>query len=46
MNINHSNDDTEQQNESTYTLEELLENCKPEDRHEPIEFGITGKELI
>ena len=46
MNMDYSNDHAELQNEPTYTLEELLENCRPENRHEPIEFGIAGKELI
>lgn len=29
-----------------YTLEELLKQCKPENRHEEIDFGIEGEELI
>jgi antitoxin MazE len=29
-----------------YTLEELLEQCKPDNKHEEIDFGIEGNELI
>lgn len=29
-----------------YTLEELLSQCKPESRHEEINLGIVGEELI
>lgn len=29
-----------------FTLEELLSQCKPENRHETVEFGIVGKELF
>lgn len=29
-----------------FTLEELLSRCKPENRHETVEFGIVGKELF
>jgi antitoxin MazE len=29
-----------------YSLEELLSQCKPENRHEEIDFGIEGNELI
>ncbi|MCP1322072.1 hypothetical protein [Bacillus sp. S0628] len=29
-----------------YSLGELLDQCKPENRHEEVEFGIEGKELI
>lgn len=36
----------EQDNKKEYTLEELLEQCNPEDRHEEIDFGIEGRELI
>jgi antitoxin MazE len=28
------------------TLEELLAQCKPENRHDEIDFGIEGKELF
>ncbi|WP_059041311.1 MULTISPECIES: AbrB/MazE/SpoVT family DNA-binding domain-containing protein [Paenibacillus] len=28
------------------TLEELLAQCKPENRHEEIDFGVEGKELL
>lgn len=28
------------------TLEQLLAQCKPENRHEEIEFGTEGKELL
>ncbi|RYL93511.1 AbrB/MazE/SpoVT family DNA-binding domain-containing protein [Sporolactobacillus sp. THM7-4] len=28
------------------TLQELLSQCKPENRHEEIDFGIVGRELI
>ncbi len=28
------------------TLEELLEQCNPENRHDEIDFGIEGKELL
>lgn len=28
------------------TLEQLLEQCKPENRHEEIDFGREGKELF
>lgn len=28
------------------TLEELLAQCKPENRHDEIDFGVTGKELL
>ncbi|HET7579863.1 MAG TPA: AbrB/MazE/SpoVT family DNA-binding domain-containing protein [Bacillales bacterium] len=28
------------------TLEELLSQCKPENRHEEIDFGGAGKELL
>jgi antitoxin MazE len=28
------------------TLEELLAQCKPENRHDEIDFGREGKELI
>lgn len=28
------------------TLEELLSLCKPDNRHEEIDFGIVGRELI
>ena len=27
-------------------LEELLAQCKPENRHEEIDFGVEGKELL
>ena len=30
----------------TYTLEELTEKITPENRHEEIDFGIEGEELI
>lgn len=29
-----------------YSLEELLAQCKPENRHSEIDFGIEGNELI
>lgn len=29
-----------------YSLEDLLAQCKPENRHEEIDFGVEGKELI
>ncbi|KZO00497.1 AbrB/MazE/SpoVT family DNA-binding domain-containing protein [Pseudobacillus badius] len=29
-----------------YTLQELLAQCKPENRHDEIDFGSEGKELI
>lgn len=29
-----------------YTLAELLSQCKPENRHDKIDFGKAGKELI
>ena len=29
-----------------FTLEDLLSQCKPENRHETVEFGIVGKELF
>lgn len=29
-----------------FTLEELLSQCKPENRHETVDFGIVGKELF
>jgi antitoxin MazE len=29
-----------------YSLEELLAQCKPKNRHDEIDFGIEGKELI
>lgn len=29
-----------------YTLAELLSQCKPENRHNAIDFGVAGKELI
>lgn len=29
-----------------YTLEELLSQVTPENRHEEIDFGIEGRELI
>lgn len=29
-----------------YSLEDLLTQCKPENRHEEIDFGVAGKELI
>lgn len=29
-----------------YSLEELLAQCKPENRHTEIDFGIEGKELM
>lgn len=29
-----------------YSLDELLAQCKPENRHEEIDFGVEGKELI
>lgn len=29
-----------------YSLEDLLAQCKPEQRHEEIDFGTTGKEMI
>lgn len=32
--------------ESKFSLDELLQQCKPGNRPEPIEFGIAGKELI
>lgn len=28
------------------TLEELLAQCKPENRHEEVDFGVEGKELL
>jgi antitoxin MazE len=28
------------------TLEELLAQCKPENRHDEIDFGVEGKELL
>lgn len=28
------------------TLEELLAQCKPENRHDEIDFGVEGKELF
>ena len=28
------------------TLEQLLAQCKPEQRHQEIDFGIEGKELL
>lgn len=31
---------------SEYNLEELLDQCNEENRHEFIDFGIEGKELI
>ena len=31
---------------SRFTLEELLEKCKPDNRHEEIDLGIEGRELI
>lgn len=32
--------------EPIYNLDDLLKQCTPEKRHESIEFGIVGKELI
>ena len=29
-----------------FTLEELLAKCKPENRHEEIDFGRSGRELL
>lgn len=29
-----------------YTLEELLSTCTPENKHEYIEFGRVGRELL
>lgn len=29
-----------------FTLEDLLSQCKPENRHETVDFGIVGKELF
>lgn len=29
-----------------YSLEDLLAQCNPENRHEEIDFGVEGKELI
>lgn len=29
-----------------YSLTELLSQCKPENRHETIDFGVAGKEMI
>ena len=29
-----------------YSLDELLEQCSPEKRHQEIDFGVEGKELI
>lgn len=28
------------------TLEELLAQCKPENRHDEVDFGMEGKELL
>jgi len=28
------------------TLEDLLAQCKPENRHDEIDFGVEGKELL
>ena len=28
------------------TLEELLAQCKPENRHDEMDFGVEGKELL
>lgn len=28
------------------TLEELLAECKPENRHDEVDFGVEGKELL
>ncbi|MFS0725207.1 AbrB/MazE/SpoVT family DNA-binding domain-containing protein [Paenibacillus sp. 1P07SE] len=28
------------------TLEELLAQCKPENRHEEVDFGVEGQELL
>ena len=28
------------------TLEELLAQCKPENRHDEIDFGVEGKEML
>ncbi|PKR82502.1 AbrB/MazE/SpoVT family DNA-binding domain-containing protein [Heyndrickxia camelliae] len=30
----------------TYSLDELLAQCKPENRHNEIDFGVEGNELI
>lgn len=37
---------TEKNKKYSYSLEELLSKCKPERRHEEIDFGIEGRELI
>lgn len=41
--INYQHEDSKQ---PTYTLEELLKQCTSDKQHEPIEFGIAGKELL
>lgn len=33
-------------NNEKVTLEKLLEQCDPENRHEEVDFSICGKELI
>ncbi|API93066.1 AbrB/MazE/SpoVT family DNA-binding domain-containing protein [Virgibacillus sp. 6R] len=33
-------------NKKEYSLDELLNQCKPEHRHQEIDFGIKGEELI
>ncbi|GIQ70470.1 AbrB/MazE/SpoVT family DNA-binding domain-containing protein [Xylanibacillus composti] len=33
-------------NKKKPTLEELLAQCKPENRHDELEFGVEGKELL
>lgn len=29
-----------------YSLDDLLAQCKPENRHEEVDFGVEGRELI
>lgn len=38
--------DEKKKKRNKYTLEELLEKCTPENRHEEIDFGRVGRELL
>ena len=41
-----NNEEVNQLKKSNYKLSELVSQCKPENRHEVIDFGVEGKELI
>lgn len=48
QNEENQNKETKQEKKQQYkyTLEELLEKCTPENRHDYIDFGREGRELL